>query len=85
MSPNLRKEKHEKPTGTKLAQDFFDTHYKQVYGSDWHRIRVALLSKPKFAALVNNFSEKEETIEKLESFGCLNIKNLFNAGKTTKN
>ena len=87
-SPNLRDVKpNEKSSGksapkaTKLALDFFDSHYKQTYGTDWHSIRLALFSKPKFAALVNNLSSKEEIIEELKAQGCLSIKDLYNEGK----
>ena len=63
------------------AQDFFDTHYKQTYGSEWHSIRLALFSKPKFAALVNNLSVKDEIIHDLKTLGCLSLKELYNEGK----
>ena len=86
-SPNLRdvksneKSSGKSPNATKLALDFFDSHYKQTYGTDWHSIRLALFSKPKFAALVNNLSSKEEIIEELKAQGCLSIKDLYNEGK----
>jgi len=82
QSPNLRdpnvEAKQGKPTPTKLARDFFDTHYKQTYGSEWHSIRLALFSKPKFAALVNNLSVKDEIIHDLKTLGCLSLKELYN-------
>ena len=85
QSPNLRdpnvEAKQGKPTPTKLAQDFFDTHYKQTYGSEWHSIRLALFSKPKFAAVVNNLSVKDEIIHDLKTLGCLSLKELYNEGK----
>ena len=85
QSPNLRdpnvEAKQGKPTPTKLARDFFDTHYKQTYGSEWHSIRLALFSKPKFAALVNNLSVKDEIIHDLKTLGCLSLKELYNEGK----
>ena len=85
LSPNLRHEKQHggKTPPTQLAQDFFDTHYKQVYGSQWHSMRLALLSKPKFTAMVNNFSAKDETMTYLKSQGCMNIKDLHNEGKAS--
>ena len=73
-----------KPKPTKLARDFFDTHYKQVFGPNWPKIRLALLSKPKFAAMVNNFSCKEEIIGDLQKLGCINIKDLYAEGKIFK-
>lgn len=83
LSPNLQKEAKAqgKPTASKLARDFFDSHYKQVYGAEWPSIRLALLSKPKFAAMVNNFSNKDEVIEELTKLGCINIKDLYAEGK----
>ena len=90
-SPNLRDGKpNEKSSGkaapkaTKLALDFFDSHYKQTYGTDWHSIRLALFSKPKFAALVNNLSSKEEIIQELKELGCLSIQDLYNEGEFNK-
>ena len=77
-SPNLRKNQNgDKKNATQTARDFFDNHYKQIYGPDWHSLRLALFSKPKFAALVNNFSATEEIIDELKSKGCLNIKHLI--------
>jgi hypothetical protein len=73
--------KQERPPPTKLAMNFFDDHYKQTLGPEWHSIRLALLSKPKFAALVNNFSDKTSVSEELKSLGCLSLKELFNNGE----
>lgn len=84
LSPNLQNiQGGVKPAATKLAIDFFDGHYKQVYGSDWHSIRLALYSKPKFAAMVNNFSAKDEIMENLVNLGCVNIKDLYYQGMLT--
>ena len=59
---------------TELALKHFDDHYKNYFGSEWHSIRLALLSKPKFCALVNNFSDKEAIIQELTDLGCLSIR-----------
>lgn len=81
LSPNLQNIKGGvKPSATKLAIDFFDSHYKQIYGSEWHQIRLALYSKPKFAALVNHFSVKDEVEESLRSLGCVSIKDMYYQG-----
>jgi len=39
-----------------LALKHFDLHYKPVYDVQWPSVRVALLSKSKYCALVNNFA-----------------------------
>ncbi len=43
-------------------------------------MRLALLSKPKFAAVVNNFSDKETVCDELTAHGCVNLKDLFLEG-----
>jgi len=40
-------------------------------------MRLAMLSKKKFAALVNNFSDKMATIDELEALGCLNMQDIY--------
>ena len=78
--PNLREaSKQGKTPVTKTALNFFDNHYKQVFGPEWHAIRLALLSKPKFAALLNNFSDKDTVSEKLKSQGCQSIQEIYNS------
>ena len=62
---------------TQKALNQFDIHYKQVFGSEWHSMRLAMLSKKKFAALVNNFSDKMATIDELEALGCLNMQDIL--------
>ena len=81
QAPNLRKVSHDPPKKTKKAIDFFDVHYQQIYGSAWHSIRLALFSKPKYAALINNFSAKDDIVQDLKSRGCLSIKDLYCQGK----
>lgn len=81
---NLTKEKKGgKKAPSEVAIEFFDKHYKQVYRDEWPSLRLSLLSKPKFAAVVNNFADKEETIEELKSKGCLSIKEIYNQGTFT--
>ena len=83
QSPNLQKHavNQGKIPVTKKALNFFDNHYKQIYGEDWHTMRLALLSKRKIAALVNNFSEKEVISEEMKSIGCLSVQEIYNQGK----
>ena len=82
QSPNLQKHavNQGKIPVTKKALNFFDNHYKQIYGQDWHTMRLALLSKRKIAALVNNFSEKEVISEEMKSIGCLSVQEMYNQG-----
>jgi len=47
--------KDRKKSPCQLALEHFDLHYKPVYGSQWPSVRIALLSKPKHCALINNF------------------------------
>lgn len=79
LSPNLEKnaKKQGKMLATQKALNQFDIHYKQVFGSEWHSMRLAMLSKKKFAALVNNFSDKMATIDELEALGCLNMQDIY--------
>ena len=65
---------------TQKALNQFDRDHKQVFGSDWHSMRLAMLSKKKFAALINNFSDKMATIKELEALGCLNMKDIYRQG-----
>ena len=63
---------------TNLALDHFDQFYSAIYKeSKWGSIRLGLLSKPKHAALVNNFGDREETIKYLEDMGCIDISEKF--------
>ena len=84
-SPNLQKDvgKEENKPAVKKAIGFFDSHYKQIYGPDWPAMRLALFSKPKFAALVNGFSSKDEVMSELKSLGCSNIKDIYYQGNLT--
>lgn len=64
------------------ALDHFDEFYGNVFGEkNWKSMRSDLLRKPKYAAVVNNYSDSEEIIEKLESLGALNIRRVFNFRK----
>ena len=55
--------KQRKKSACQLALDHFDLHYKQVYDWQWPSIRVALLSKPKHCALINNFASDRKQID----------------------
>jgi len=59
----------------------FDQFYSSVYKTKWSGIRLGLLCPPKFAVIVNNFGDSERSCEKLESLGCVNIKEDFVRGQ----
>ncbi|GJQ80123.1 hypothetical protein Trydic_g19404 [Trypoxylus dichotomus] len=70
-----------KKTPCDRALEHFDEFYTQVFGKDWPSIRHGLLSKQKYIAVVNNFSDSNETKSKLERIGALNIRTLFELEK----
>lgn len=56
---------------SELALTYFDTFYKPVYGDMWPSIRLALLCKQKYTALLNNFSSKcSDNLVELASLGA---------------
>merc|ERR1719186_1312439 len=64
---------------TSLAINHFDQFYGSVYKeARWGSMRLGLLSKQKYAVLVNNFGDSEATIEMLEEMGCVDINKQFN-------
>lgn len=59
---------------SQFAMDHFDAFYSKVFGLDaWRSMRIALLSKKKYCAVVNPFAVTEELIERLRSIGCREI------------
>ncbi|XP_071956111.1 5-cytosine rRNA methyltransferase NSUN4-like isoform X2 [Antedon mediterranea] len=55
---------------TQLALKYFDKHYKLEFGEKWPSVRLALLSKQKHGALVNNFAHPIAVEEKLSQLGA---------------
>ena len=55
--------KQRKKSACQFALDHFDLHYKPVYDLQWPSIRIALLSKSKYCALVNNFASDRKQID----------------------
>ena len=49
--------------------------YGKTYGAEWPSLRLALLSRQKFAALVNRYagSSAEETRTRLMKMGCYSV------------
>lgn len=68
----------EEKTSRSLALNNFDQYYSQFYGRRWNSMRLGLLSRPKYCAVVNNFGDTEETVEKLENLGCVDVTKTFN-------
>jgi len=58
-----------------LCLDHFDQFYGKTFGSEWPSLRLALLSRPKFAALVNKYaaSNVEQTKTRLMKMGCYSV------------
>jgi len=52
-----------KKSACDLAVEHFDMHYKPVYDFLWPSVRVALLSKRKHCALINNFVSDGKKID----------------------
>lgn len=59
------------------ALDHFDNSYSLIYGKKWNSIRVALLTKHKSVALVNNFADPVKTSRELELSGAIDLKSLL--------
>lgn len=47
----------------------FDDFYGSVFGKKWPSMREALLRRPKYVAVVNNYGDAEETSEYLTNRG----------------
>lgn len=60
------------------ALQYFDEFYKTVYGDSWENIRQALLKEQsKYMAVLNNFGDTKETIQKFELMGAVNLKEVY--------
>lgn len=66
-----------KKTSIDRALEHFDDFYRSVYGPRWPGIRASLLTENKFAALVNNFGDADETRQSIELGGAVNIRKVF--------
>merc|ERR1719495_1934778 len=64
-------------TAKTLAIDNFDFYYPQFYGSRWPSMRLGLLSRSKYCAVVNNFGDPEITIQMLSELGCVDVNARF--------
>ena len=56
------------------ALEYFDFYYAPIFGQEWNKIRIALLTGQKYVALINNYSDfKKETIEELKKKTAFNL------------
>ena len=63
---------------TNIALGHFDQFYSSVFKeARWGSMRLGLLSKQKYAVIVNNFGDSEDTVAHLESMGCVDINREF--------
>lgn len=66
-----------KKSSIERALDHFDDFYNSVYGPRWPGIRASLLTENKYAALVNNCGDANETKQSIELGGAINIRKVF--------
>ena len=66
-----------KKTPKDLCLDHFDIFYKKTFGTEWPSLRLSLLSRPKFCALVNNYGDTDNTFKRLNKMGCYSIKKQY--------
>lgn len=76
-NPHLPKHSNVAKVNKTKALENLDKHYGEFYGSKWNSMRLALLSRPKYCALVNNFANYTDTILHLKSLGCTDIGGKF--------
>ena len=60
--------------GKDLCLDHFDIYYKKNFEKIWPSLRLALLSRPKFCALINNYGDPETAAKRLIDMGCYSIR-----------
>lgn len=68
---------NKKQSSIERALNHFDDFYSSVFGKRWPGIRVSLLTENKFACLVNNFGEADETCQAMELAGAVNVRKVF--------
>ncbi|CAH0391632.1 unnamed protein product [Bemisia tabaci] len=60
------------------AMEHFDDFYANVYGArKWKSMRLALLCPKKYCAVVNNYSDADKIMNKLENKGAVNVRRMF--------
>ncbi|XP_022907957.2 5-methylcytosine rRNA methyltransferase NSUN4 [Onthophagus taurus] len=70
-----------KKSHTQRALEHFNEFYEPIYKTDWGGIRQGLLTRQKYVALINNFSDSERICNELERTGAMNLRRLFHLEK----
>lgn len=80
LAPHLEAIVHQ--TQKKRSKDFclehFDRFYSKAFAGQWPSMRLALFSRPKFCALLNNYGDRDTAIRRLNKMGCYSIKKIYN-------
>jgi hypothetical protein len=64
----------EKKLSKNQALEYFDFYYGPLFGLEWNKIRLALLTGQKYVALINNYSESmSDTINKFKNITSFNL------------
>lgn len=67
-------------TACNRALEYYDVTYRNVYGGQWPHIRVGLLTKHKYVAIVNNYTPKfEQHVQKFKEMGCIDAGKQYRA------
>lgn len=72
-----KKDRAPKTTNIMRTQEYFDSAYPPVYGKQWPSIRIALLSKQKYVAVINNFADFEDTERNFQEIGAVDIRHKY--------
>ena len=56
-----------------MALEYFDFFYRASFGDEWNQARLAMLSGSKYAALINNYANRDETIKSMSRLGALDF------------
>ncbi len=52
---------------------YFDFYYAPIFGDEWKKIRLALLTGQKYTALLNNYADLPKNTEELKKLGALDL------------
>ena len=64
----------EKKSAKHTALEYFDFFYSSTFGNEWNKIRLAMLTGSKYAAMLNNYSSNHvETLQQLQSLAALDL------------
>ena len=64
----------DKKSSKNQALEYFDFYYAPLFGTEWNKMRLALLTGQKYIALINNYSESSvEIIKQLKNLTSFNL------------